>query len=369
MFRSAILAAVLVAMHGSAAAQSLAPEQIAALGRPAVVLIKTFDASGGNLGSGSGFFVRTDGTFVTNLHVIEGAARLSITLHSGEVYDNVFYLASDPRRDLAALRVPLDDSPTLTLSADPVVVGERVYVLGNPLGLQGTFSDGLVSALRMVDGVELIQMSAPISPGSSGGPILNARGVVVGIATSSLIEGQLLNLAVPARSARSMLAIAEPPRRFASGVAPAVTGPLRQDRRPAPSRAPGSPSPREGLDAYEQQVIDYLAESYDQAIEYGFALGEAKGGSLRQGSSEVHKITFRAGKTYLINGACDDDCLDLDLILRRAGSTTHIDRDIDLDSFPAILYTPSRTEALEVVVRMVSCSENPCRYGVAVFER
>src|SRR5690606_26419168 len=124
-------------------------------------------------------------------------------------------------------------------------VGDRIYVMGNPMGLEGTFSDGLVSAKRTLVGVALIQISAPISPGSSGGPVLNARGQAVGVATLMMSEGQNLNIAVPARYAEGLLAIGQEPvlfeqvaSRFAVNDLPEP--PSRTTPRPPPSAPPAS---------------------------------------------------------------------------------------------------------------------------------
>ena len=96
---------------------------------------------------------------------------------------------------------------------DTVQIGMPVYVTGNPRGLEGTFSDGLISAIREVNGRKLFQMTAPVSPGSSGGPVLNSSGEVIGITVSQVKDGQNLNFAVPVNYLKELAAttVTEPP--------------------------------------------------------------------------------------------------------------------------------------------------------------
>lgn len=141
---------------------SPSPQDIAARAKAAVVLIVATDSAGEPIGQGSGFLVAPSGEFITNYHVIEGASKLLVRLPSGEVFDNVYFLTSDVRRDLAILKIPLDTAAVIPLGSDRELrVGDRVYVLGNPLGLEGTFSDGMVSATRMIEGVAFCRKVLP----------------------------------------------------------------------------------------------------------------------------------------------------------------------------------------------------------------
>ncbi len=193
------------AVVGSAAAAPLTTEAIAARAVPATVTIVTFDADGDTLGLGSGFIVRPTGVIVTNHHVMAGAVSAAVVLASGERYDRVQALDTDPGADLAILKIPGYGLPTLATTSVMPRVGAKVVAVGNPLGLSRTVSEGIVSAMRLYDGRELMQMSAAISPGSSGGPVLNARGEVVAVATSYLKVGQSLNFAVPVRYAMGLV--------------------------------------------------------------------------------------------------------------------------------------------------------------------
>ena len=187
------------------AAQGLSTEAIAEKAVPATVTILTFGADNDTLGFGSGFLVKPNGVIVTNHHVMVGSSRASVFLASGERYDWVEGLASDESRDLAILKIPGYGLPVLTPSAALPPVGGKLVAVGSPLGLSHTVSEGIVSGIRLIDGHQLLQMSVPISPGSSGGPVLNARGLVVAVASKYLKDGQNLNFAVPIRYAMGLV--------------------------------------------------------------------------------------------------------------------------------------------------------------------
>jgi S1-C subfamily serine protease len=170
--------------------------------KPAVVAIATYDSSGEALMTGSGFFL-APGQVVTNLHVIRGASRAEIkTLDGkGKVYPVSGALAIDEEGDLALLGIdmPLDRARSTELARDLPDEGESIFVIGNPLKLEGSVSDGIVSAVREVpNSYRIIQITAPISHGNSGSPVFNLRGQVVGVVTVKVTNGQNINLAIAA---------------------------------------------------------------------------------------------------------------------------------------------------------------------------
>jgi len=166
-------------------------------------------------GNGSGFFVSSDGLVVTNVHVLEGMSSITVELSNGEKYDNVSVVASDPRRDLAILRVATMDRPYLKLAGlNSVRVGEFVMVIGSPDALRNTGTTGIVSAIRPVEevnldrkraGYRILQTDAAVNPGNSGGPILNQRGEVIAIATYGGPAFENINFGVPAEYAKELL--------------------------------------------------------------------------------------------------------------------------------------------------------------------
>ncbi|HYE66210.1 MAG TPA: tetratricopeptide repeat protein [Pyrinomonadaceae bacterium] len=192
------LALTILIAASAARAQDYLPELVRRI-KPSVVAIVTYDSKGEKLTHGSGFFIAPD-RVVTNRHVLEGAYSAEVHLVSGNIYRVKGVLAVDGEGDIAVLQA---DVPANMVSPLPVVrtspqEGESIVVIGNPLGLEGSVSNGIVSAVRDITNFgRIIQITAPISPGSSGSPVVNMRGQVIGVATLQLTEGQSLNFAVP----------------------------------------------------------------------------------------------------------------------------------------------------------------------------
>jgi serine protease Do len=183
---------------GAARAQDNLPELVKRL-LPAVVTVAGFNAAGKVIRLGSGVFIDPAGHLITNLHVINGVARAEVRLPKGEIYPLTAMVAADEKADLVKLAVNLPGGAPhyLTVSGARPEVGEHVLVLGSPMGLEQTVTEGLVSAIRTVrERGEFLQISAPISPGSSGGPAVNMKGQVIGIATFQ-VRSQNINFAVP----------------------------------------------------------------------------------------------------------------------------------------------------------------------------
>ena len=184
------------------------PQQIAQRALASTVALTSLDANGRRSGYGSGFFVRP-GYIATNHHVIKQATRIYFKLVSQEAtYWVEDIVATDSTHDLALLRVSSVNTPVLSLAnSDSVQIGEDVYIVGNPRGWEGTISDGIVSSIRGEGNNKWIQTTAPISPGNSGGAVLNSRGEVIGVATLSYQAdyAQNLNFAVPSNYLKALL--------------------------------------------------------------------------------------------------------------------------------------------------------------------
>ena len=186
---------------------------------PSVVQIEVRSKGGVLIGQGSGFFIDDNGMLVTNAHVAlsEGAAFVVVRLLDETTYfvDEVY--AADREVDLAILKVTTRHKAHLTLREASPSVGERVFAVGNPLGLRHTFSEGLVSGIRPADKSHAtIQTTAAISPGSSGGPLVDKRGNVIGVTTEQRTGGQSLNFAIPAAAIKTLLASGESPQKIAA---------------------------------------------------------------------------------------------------------------------------------------------------------
>ncbi len=182
------------------------PQQIAQKAFRSTVLLVMEDANGQPLSLGSGFFVR-ESQIATNLHVVEGAVRGYAKLVGKETKFNIEgYTAVDEKRDLIILKVAAFGTQAVSLgNSDLAQVGETVYAVGNPRGLEGTFSQGIISSIRSVGIDKLIQMTAPTSQGSSGGPVLNSKGGVIGVSFASFRDGQNLNFAIPSNDLSLLL--------------------------------------------------------------------------------------------------------------------------------------------------------------------
>lgn len=201
-------------------------QEIARKAFGSTVLLVMEDANGQPLSLGSGFFVR-EGEIASNLHVVEGASRGYAKLVGRKTkYDIEGITAIDPERDLVVLKISGARASTLALgSSGAVQVGETVYAVGNPQGLEGTFSQGIISSIREVGSDKLLQITAPISPGSSGGPVLNVKGEVIGVSVATFRGGQNLNFAIPSNYLKALIDKAGP------------TKPLAQDKHSKTQRS------------------------------------------------------------------------------------------------------------------------------------
>jgi len=180
--------------------------------KPSTVIIFTYDDKGDFLKLGSGFFISQNGDVITNYHVIQGASSAEIKTSDGKTYLITYIVAGDEQNDIIRLSVNIPSQYVYPLSLSKTIpeVGERIFVYGSPLGLENTVSDGIVSAIRDIpDYGRIIQITAPISPGSSGSPVLNLQGEVIGIASFQMVEGQNLNFAIPSEKITSLILIEE----------------------------------------------------------------------------------------------------------------------------------------------------------------
>lgn len=239
-YRSSIwrlLLSLLLTANWAYAAPQLSLQQIFKENAPAIVVIRLMDATGKQLALGSGFVVSPSGVIVTNHHVIEPkpGARLVVKLPNGDTYEDVWVIHDEERRDLAVLSIKAAGLPTVKVGdSDKVEVGEQVVAIGHPKGLEMTFTVGIVSAIRPMPGkgYRFIQHQTPISPGSSGGPLLNMNGEVVGINTFGFEGGQNLNGAVPVNYVKAFLQ--DPPKMTYEQYARSRGVPTPEERKPSP---------------------------------------------------------------------------------------------------------------------------------------
>ena len=166
---------------------------------PSIVAIYAYDDKGEPFAQGTGFLINSSGLIATNFHVIDKSHSLRVAFTSGEKYDVKEIIAVDEHRDIALIKIHGYDLPPLKLgNSNNIKIGEKVIAIGNPLGFANTLSSGIISGIRTdLEDYKLIQTTTPISPGSSGGPLLNMNGDVIGLTTMGIPDGQNLNFVVP----------------------------------------------------------------------------------------------------------------------------------------------------------------------------
>jgi Trypsin-like peptidase domain len=265
------MAAVLASPFSKVMAQStesaLSGDQVIDRVSPAVVLILVSSGDGQVSGIGSGVIVRSDGVVLTANHVLKGMREVQVRLKGGDVYDRVELIAADERRDIAALRIPATGLPAVpTVNSADARPGSSVYVVANGAGLPWTASAGVLSALRMADevpgagnGYRLLQFTASLSPGSSGGVLVDAQAHALGIVVGSVTQAQNVNFAVPMDSVLG-LASASGGTPFASGARLQLAGAKIASVPPASSNPPApAPAPALALPQPEQRQIHSIS--------------------------------------------------------------------------------------------------------------
>lgn len=237
---------------------------------PAVLFIRIYNQDKQPLGLGSGFFISPDGEFITNRHVLAKAYYAVAESPNGKTYPVIKVTGVHPEADLVKGMVGniTEPVPYLRISKEGVVKGQRVYAFGNPSGLVFTVSDGIVSGFRSSEKFgEVIQMTTPISGGSSGGPVVNANGEVVGISVGGVPAGQNLNFAVKA----SYIAALVPPTD--SPLVPAPGGETKaappQAPPPSPPAAPKPQPPQKSPPSDNKQRFLFIAANpeYDSYLD------------------------------------------------------------------------------------------------------
>ena len=186
---------------------NLSNEKIVEKTVSSVVLVLTGKGAGVLDKTGSGVVVRSDGVILTAYHVVKDATQVQVRLKNGEIYDKVDLLGYDERRDVAAIKIAATNLTAAVVNVEEPTVGGKVFVVSNPQNLGWTIADGLLSAVRLADeipnagrGFRVLQFSAPVSPGSSGGLLTDGKGQAIGLIVASMTAGQNLNFAIPLSS-------------------------------------------------------------------------------------------------------------------------------------------------------------------------
>ena len=175
--------------------------------RPAVVTVVVYDINQKVTNIGTGFFIDKYGHLITNYHVLDGRYKAEVRTADGDTYPIKLVVADDKATDLVKVLVDIPRKKIRWIKTANGLpsIAEQIMVVGSPMGLEQTVSEGIVSSIRQIPSVgDFFQMSAPISPGSSGSPVINLKGKVVGVATFQMIRGQNLNFAVSIKSVKKL---------------------------------------------------------------------------------------------------------------------------------------------------------------------
>ena len=219
-----VLASPAVAVHmGSATAMS--PRDVYMGAVPSVVSLEMVGESG-KVTRGTGFFVEPR-VIATNAHLVRGMASGEAAFHSGVTARLGRVLLTDPAADLALVAVDGPPGPPLALGTEERLrIGDRIYVIGNPKGLAGTLSEGLVSSMRGAGRTSMLQLSTPISPGSSGSPVLDEQGHVVGVIRGRVPGGNSLTFAAPVSRLAALDAMSTAAAKALSAIEPGGLPPV-----------------------------------------------------------------------------------------------------------------------------------------------
>src|SRR5581483_1827696 len=203
------LTAFLCAFSGFAdkkKAKPLSAAEVFKRTNPAIVAIDCYGDDNVRAGTATGFLVSSNGKIVTNYHVISSCQNVKVRLANGDIYDTADVLETDPRKDLALIRIKAVSMPVLALAdSNAIEIGEPVFNIGNANGFQNTLQQGLVSGFRQFEGFKVVQVSASINFGNSGGPILDDQARVIAVAAARIPGAENMGFAIPINYAKGYL--------------------------------------------------------------------------------------------------------------------------------------------------------------------
>jgi len=277
----------------SQAGADLSPSQIFSRARPSVVVIVAGDENSQREALGSGFIVGHD-MIATNHHVVEGMNEAFVVFSDGDVKPVSRVVADSTQQDLIVLTVETDARPTLVFGDElSLRQGDTVYALGAPKGLELTFTNGIVSAFRKSNGQFLIQTTAPIAPGSSGGPLFDRTGSVIGVTTSLLADAPGIYFSVGIGDLRRLL-------RTPQGVALPFEEWANQHANQSPSASFDMGAPNQGPSL--QETISWMQKFYGAhgSGAVFFSTDPFHQKASAPGCAVYLAVQYMAGKTWVV---------------------------------------------------------------------
>ena len=347
------------------------------------VLLVPIRQMDGVQGVGSAFFVDDRGTLVSSYHALQHADSVAIITADEQHAKRVELLAVDRLHDLVLLRVAPPVPAYLALASVAPAVGETVYTVGNPLGQMGSFAEGVLSAVRALPGagmapetVTVLQVSAPISQGSSGGAVLNARGEVVGVAARVRDDGENVGFAVHLTHVVALLRARRTPVLFTRQEMAAWAGPdtveypleVGFDDGYAPSTADEGPNFHVPTEALSQ--IQTLIHSTDSvaALDGYQPYSGIEFVSIPSLGTHTVNLALPPG-AYRMAVVCDSACNDVDLRLVRGAIPELAAEDAAVDAHSEVAFTVVSRDSVQGEVRMVMCRTAVCVVGVRMWKR
>ena len=234
----------------------LKPEQVYSAASPSIVVLDVENVAGKHF-VGNAFLAAGDHLAVTAWHVVHDARRVEARFCDGQHVAVTGVVDKDEKLDLALLRLEAGPRPRLTLASTTPQIGSRVYIVGSPRGLDFSISEGLISQIRTLDGVRYYQLSCPISPGDSGGPVLNDRGEAIGVVSWRKTDAENVGFAIPSPMVTGMNA-AQPAVAWseATSVLPDSANPPAAPPLVRAAVTVGNPGPADSYLAFKQFLSD-----------------------------------------------------------------------------------------------------------------
>jgi len=204
MFAAAACAWFAWAGTSSSLQAELQPDQLYSAVSPSIVALDVENVSGKHF-VGTAFLAAGSGLAVTAWHVVHDARRVEARFSDNHRVTVIGLVDKNEKLDLALLQLAAGSRPRITLSASTPRIGSRVYLVGSPRGLDFSISEGLISQIRTLDGVRYYQLSCPISPGDSGGPVLNDRGEAIGVVSWRKADAESIGFAIPSSMIKNVM--------------------------------------------------------------------------------------------------------------------------------------------------------------------